>query len=1259
VTVGLALAAPTLGMDLPWRSPDNYRLLLEVDCRGVSRSNSPATVDVDFARALSDQGISGTFDEHTVEVIAYDRSGVPRVFDASRDGYERYLLPWHLQKYYAVSKVTLSFVVPDETCKTFAVYFDTVQSGLGRPRRYPGLVGDGDFFRQDFQRREIGATHFDTFCDLDGDGDLDLFTGGVEPFIYCYENVGHNRFVDRGRLTSGGALLTLPKNDRNNRSWVVPHFCDWDRDGDQDFFPSFMDGPHAGKIAFFENVSGTGGWHWRHASGTPVAPGQLTFVDRGPLKTISGTPVAGGKQAGGWFPSVVFVKDFNGARGDRTDVLLGSNNHCYLYRNLGPDGAGGWRLDDAVAVQAAGKEIELFNPCFDVADIDHDGDWDLFAASQAGQIYLYENVDATTPRSSPVFAKAALIAYDQKQLQASGHPRVTVADFTGDGLLDLVVDRAWELADLSNPSQKRDYGALFKNVGTATSPKWQRLDADGGAPYTETFQICDALRQNVVRGVDWNNDGKTDLLAGDCDGFVWLFLNRTGNLFPLFAEGKRLSAGGEPLSLAGSGGHARPDVCDWNNDGRKDLVCADGAGTVTVYLNKGTDADPVLNRGQKVAAYDAKGELKPIDRGSRAHLMVCDFNHDGKKDLIFSDQENPGFYFFQNVQSDCDPRFAPAKHLGLSRYLRPNLGSFVDWDGDGKRDLIACEFEHSIRFYKDEGSGQPGEEPKFSNPDGVSIVKPYSIMMISGADVIDWNGDGDLDVLTGQGHGGSGLRFYERDYIEDCLRGTHPIVRVTGFQVHRQERSCPTGVPLLRQKQCSTACQQAVAPKVPLRSTQQVQPSLLDVVRRYADAMIEHGRDTYGQQQSGLLLSALDRGTLKPLAIRPTPPGGIRREDRAGLPWRALHGANPQLDQNLLRVLYALSEITGEPRYREVAEQEVRWFFQNTQSPVTGLLPWGEHLAWDVMLDQPISGSTELTHEFSRPWVLWDESFRLAPEAAKRFALGLWNHQIANQKTGAYDRHAPYDRHGPTDGKDFPRHGGFYIHTWAHAYKHTKDETFLRAIESVLARFERKRTGPNGVMSSTAGPLDVETAASMVPEPLASRLREFAQTEDRLILEDLRRTYGRPDGTLAFKPTWEAGYSSGVTADWAMFGLARYEQVQKQEFRNLIIAVADAYVDTLPAEDVDVWPMSFSHIISAEVAAYKLTKRSVYFEQARRFARMAVEIFFEDNPLPRASFKTGHYETITGADSLALSLLEVHAATNHLDIAIPSNTIDR
>src|SRR5947207_15906173 len=83
------------------------------------------------------------------------------------------------------------------------------------------------------------------------------------------------------------------------------------------------------------------------------------------------------------------------------------------------------------------------------------------------------------------------------------------------------------------------------------------------------------------------------------------------------------------------------------------------------------------------------------------------------------------------------------------------------------------------------------------------------------------------------------------------------------------------------------------------------------VVRQYADTMIERGRDTYGAQKTGLILSALDRMTLAPLTIRPAPPGGVRRGDRPGQPWSAMTGANPHLDENLLRILYSLTQITG------------------------------------------------------------------------------------------------------------------------------------------------------------------------------------------------------------------------------------------------------------------------------------------------------------------------------------------------------------
>jgi hypothetical protein len=434
--------------------------------------------------------------------------------------------------------------------------------------------------------------------------------------------------------------------------------------------------------------------------------------------------------------------------------------------------------------------------------------------------------------------------------------------------------------------------------------------------------------------------------------------------------------------------------------------------------------------------------------------------------------------------------------------------------------------------------------------------------------------------------------------------------------------------------------------------------NLLEVVRRYADTMIEKGRDTYGPQKSGLLLSALDRTTLGLLQVRPAPPGGIRRGDRSGRAWVEMNGANPMLDQNLLRVFHLLSEITGDTRYAKVADDELTWFFNHTMSPKTSLLPWGEHLSWDVVYDIPISGGDEMMHEFARPWVLWDRCFALAPEASTKFALGLWEHQVANHKTGGFDRHAPYHEHGPVDGKDFARHAGFYIGTWCYAWKHTTNEVFLRAIETLLARFERKRVQKDGSLAATIGPLECELAATMVPEPLASRLRAFAVKEDELILADLEKQF-RGGTNVYTPPRWQNGYSAGTLSSTAMFCLGRYEQNGKAAYGDLLVKIARLYLGSRPDEDVDAWPQSFAHAISTQMAAHRLTRQPAFLDQAREYARLAVEIFWQDNPLPRASKQTGHYESLTGADSLSLALLEVHAVTHGLTNRIPSDTIDR
>jgi len=754
---------------LAWTSTSRYRVLLEVDPRGVKRSHSVASVDIDFAAELAVRGARGTVDEGTIEVVAYDEAGRPRPFDPGRPPGERTALPWRLERYYPLTRVTLSFVVPDEQARRYAVYFDT-EGASARAPRYPGIVGDGDLFTEGWGRREIAANAHDAFVDLDGDGDLDLVKGGTEPFLYVYENRGQGLFVDRGRLTSAGEVMTFPRDDAN-RSWLSVEFADWDGDGDQDMFVSFRAGPYINRVVRYENVT--------------VPGGPLTFADRGPLSTVSGRPLT---------DRVTFV-DWDGD--GRLDVLSALDGAVCFFRNVGASRAvSEMALADGIPVEANGAPIQLDEPRLDVADLDGDGDLDLFAATEDGRVYLFENVGT---RTAPVLSGGRLLAfYDYMDAKAG----VKVADFDGDGLLDFVVGRYWERSHYGD--QPRVFGRLYKNVGTRTSPRFEARDASGGAPYTERFQPADALRQNGVRAVDWDEDGRIDLLAGDSDGFVWFFRNTTGALAPIFAPGVRLLAGGRPLRVHGeepearAAGYARVDVTDWNEDGRKDLVVADGRGWLWLFLNRGTNAAPVLGEGQRLSANG-----HPIDGTSRGSVLVRDWDGDGRKDVIFAMVgEGPsatydwpprlpdrtserGFLYYRNFGTNAAPELGAPKWIKAGPdaveidLLRPNLGDFVDWDGDGKKDFIACEFELDCRLFRNTSDGRPGKRPRFdSSAEGIAILKPWTGEMISGVDARDWNGDGDVDLLTGQGHGGSGMRFFEHDYLEDLLRGTLPVVRI-------------------------------------------------------------------------------------------------------------------------------------------------------------------------------------------------------------------------------------------------------------------------------------------------------------------------------------------------------------------------------------------------------------------------------------------------------------------------------------------------
>jgi hypothetical protein len=439
------------------------------------------------------------------------------------------------------------------------------------------------------------------------------------------------------------------------------------------------------------------------------------------------------------------------------------------------------------------------------------------------------------------------------------------------------------------------------------------------------------------------------------------------------------------------------------------------------------------------------------------------------------------------------------------------------------------------------------------------------------------------------------------------------------------------------------------------------------VVYRYADTMLEKGRDTFGPEKTGLFLSALDRVTLAPLTNRPPAPAGVRELDRVGAKEGPLVGANLQHDENLLRLLYFLSELTTKPKYRDGADNALKWFFQNAASTATPALPWGDDGSWDVIKDIPIAATEDKngTHDFFRPWLLWDRCFALAPEASKRFALSLADHPRA----------------------DSCRQAGFYIRTWAAAFAQTKDEQFLKAIERQIPKAVEASSQwiesslPTSMLSLA---IDCNGAAHLVPErivketrsrrdvrprldanpPLDSMLRELAAIDQWVFTFSANlkssggfQTTGQREPRT---PLWNARSGSQTTAQVGMMCVSRYDNAATLGHCDLFLAAADAYLDSLPGDNEDIWPGTFGHAISLQIAAWRHTAKPIYLERARKFANVAIEKFFGTNALPRASFKSEHYESITGADTLALALAELHLQVLHITaVRCPPNTLDR
>ncbi|MCU0916065.1 MAG: hypothetical protein MUC88_16105 [Planctomycetes bacterium] len=164
----------------------------------------------------------------------------------------------------------------------------------------------------------------------------------------------------------------------------------------------------------------------------------------------------------------------------------------------------------------------------------------------------------------------------------------------------------------------------------------------------------------------------------------------------------------------------------------------------------------------------------------------------------------------------------------------------------------------------------------------------------------------------------------------------------------------------------------------------------LQAVGRFADTVLEQGRDRYGDQRTPLFADGLHVQTLQPATWR--------WQDQT---WVLSNFAS---QQPLLRTLDGLTALTGQPQYRQAAEDAARYALRHLTTP-NGLLYWGGHFAWDLQQDRPVGQYADI-HELKNHQPYYRLMWRVCPAETARLLETIWAGHILDWSRLDYNRHA-------------------------------------------------------------------------------------------------------------------------------------------------------------------------------------------------------------------------------------------------------------
>ncbi len=446
----------------------------------------------------------------------------------------------------------------------------------------------------------------------------------------------------------------------------------------------------------------------------------------------------------------------------------------YLLRNTASDDTPHYAA--AVKLAAGGRPIDVYGmPSPNLADFDGDGDLDLVCGEFLDKLTWFEN---TGSRTRPQYAAGRYLLSGGRPLAMDLCMIVPVAvDWDRDGDPDLVVGQEdGRVALIENTGKLADRMPVF------APPRFFQQQADGvkfGALVTPV-------------GFDLDGDGDEDLVCGNTAGYVGWIENLDGGNPPKWAAPRYLRADGRVIRIqAGPNGsiqgpceakwgYTTLSVADWDQDGLPDLVVNSIWGKVVWYRNVGTRKSPRFSAARPIRVAWPGPPPKPawnwwnpqpgeLATQWRTTPVAVDFDGDGLCDLVMLDQEGylalyrrrrvggklelgpPERVFHGAGPSAFDHRQrAVDRRSGLLRLNRGQAGQsgrrklcVVDWDGDGKLDLLVNSI--NVNFLKNVSTDRQRYVFEDTGPLDSRVLAGHT----TSPTVVDWDGNGVPDLLVG------------------------------------------------------------------------------------------------------------------------------------------------------------------------------------------------------------------------------------------------------------------------------------------------------------------------------------------------------------------------------------------------------------------------------------------------------------------------------------------------------------------------------